>query len=135
MSTIDRAHHRFAGCAPWRGSAGTGLDGGLPLHPRRLWRVFCLAGKMLRHDSALYAVPTLRTPMQRRACLCATALLALASVSPLRAAPDVTAADAKAVRSVIEAQLAAFAADDADKAFSFAAPNVRTFFVSADRFL
>lgn len=36
-----------------------------------------------------------------------------------------TAADAKVVRSVVEAQLAAFAADDAAKAFSYAAPNVR----------
>lgn len=36
-----------------------------------------------------------------------------------------TAADEKSVRTVIENQLAAFAKDDAVKAFSFAAPNVR----------
>ena len=60
----------------------------------------------------------------------------LAFVSPLlRAAPDVSAADAKAVREVIEAQLAAFAADDADKAFSYAAPGIRAMFVTAERFL
>jgi hypothetical protein len=51
------------------------------------------------------------------------------------AAPDVSKADAKAARIVIEAQLAAFAADDADKAFSFAAPGIRALFVSAERFL
>jgi hypothetical protein len=51
------------------------------------------------------------------------------------AAPRVSAADAKAVRTIIEAQLAAFAADDAEKAFSFAAPGIRAMFVSADRFL
>ena len=46
-----------------------------------------------------------------------------------------SAADAKAVREVIEAQLAAFAADDADKAFSYAAPGIRAMFVTAERFL
>jgi hypothetical protein len=65
--------------------------------------------------------------------LCAA--LALAAVSPLHAAPDVSAADVKAVRGVIEAQLAAFAADDADKAFSYAAPGIRAMFVTAERFL
>jgi hypothetical protein len=52
-----------------------------------------------------------------------------------RAAPEVTAAEAKAVRAVIEAQLAAFAADDAEKACSHAAPNIRAMFGTADRFL
>ena len=46
-----------------------------------------------------------------------------------------TAADAKSVRAVIEAQLAAFASDDAPKAFSFAAPNVREAAGSASSFL
>lgn len=53
----------------------------------------------------------------------------------LHAAPKVSAADAKAVRAVIEAQLAAFAADDAEKAFSYAAPGIRAMFVTAERFL
>ncbi|HEX6722048.1 MAG TPA: DUF4864 domain-containing protein [Burkholderiaceae bacterium] len=75
--------------------------------------------------------------MQRRRRLMASlcAALALATASPLHAAPDVSAADAKAVRGVIEAQLAAFAADDADKAFSYAAPGIRAMFVTAERFL
>ena len=73
--------------------------------------------------------------MHRRAWLMAALCAGLGWVSPLRAAPDVSAADAKAVREVIEAQLAAFAADDADKAFSYAAPGIRAMFVTAERFL
>lgn len=45
-------------------------------------------------------------------------------LNPVFASPF-TAADEKSVRTVIENQLAAFAKDDANKAFSFAAPNVR----------
>jgi hypothetical protein len=52
------------------------------------------------------------------------ALVLLLAAPPSQAAPF-TAADEKSVRSVIENQLAAFAKDDAAKAFSFAAPNVR----------
>ena len=62
-------------------------------------------------------------------------LLALQGwVAPALAAPF-TEADAKAVRQVVEAQLAALAADDAVKAFSYAAPNVREAVGSAKRFL
>jgi len=70
--------------------------------------------------------------MKRRTLMLAT-LAAIAA--PLRAAEDVTPADAKAVRALIEAQLAAFASDDADRAFSFAAPAIQTQFGSAERFL
>jgi hypothetical protein len=80
--------------------------------------------------------PTLEAgvTMHRRTFSIAAAAIALAC-APLRAAPIVRAADAKAVRSVIEAQLAAFAADDAEKAFSYAAPGIRALFVTAERFL
>lgn len=44
-------------------------------------------------------------------------------------------ADEKSVRGVVEGQLAAFAKDDADKAFSYAAPNVREALGSAARFM
>jgi hypothetical protein len=64
-----------------------------------------------------------------------TTLALFSLISFARAAPEVSKADAKAVRLVIEAQLAAFAADDAEKAFSFAAPGIRAMFISADRFL
>ena len=46
-----------------------------------------------------------------------------------------TAADEKTVRTVVEAQLAAFAKDDAVKAFSYAAPNIREAVGTADAFL
>ena len=46
-----------------------------------------------------------------------------------------TPADEKSVRSVIEAQLAALAKDDASTAFSYAAPNIRKALGTASRFL
>jgi hypothetical protein len=44
-------------------------------------------------------------------------------------------ADEKGVRAVVEGQLAAFAKDDAVKAFSFAAPNVRKTLGTAQAFM
>jgi hypothetical protein len=58
-----------------------------------------------------------------------------ADVPPARAANDVPPADARAARKVIEAQLAAFADDDAERAFSFAAPSIRESFGSAEKFM
>ncbi len=46
-----------------------------------------------------------------------------------------TEAEAAAVRAVVQGQLDALARDDADKAFSYAAPNVRNRLGSAERFL
>jgi len=64
----------------------------------------------------------------------AAALALLFAAAAAQAAPF-TAADEKSVRSVIESQLAAFAKDDAAKAFSFAAPNVREAVGSAAGFM
>ncbi len=64
----------------------------------------------------------------------AVALAALQLMLVAHAAPF-TAADEKTVRTVVEAQLAAFAKDDAVKAFSYAAPNVRKAVGTADAFL
>jgi len=50
-------------------------------------------------------------------------------------AVGVSKADAQKVRAVIQAQLAAFAADDAKRAFSFAAPGIRDLFGTPERFL
>jgi hypothetical protein len=50
-------------------------------------------------------------------------------------AEPVAAEDAKAIRAVVEAQLAAFAADDAGRAFSYAAPSIRAMFGTPDRFM
>jgi Domain of unknown function (DUF4864) len=43
--------------------------------------------------------------------------------------------DARAVRTVIEAQLEAFAADDAERAYSYASPAIRTQFADAATFM
>lgn len=64
----------------------------------------------------------------------ATALAALLLCVSAFAAP-LTAQEVKTVREVIQSQLAAFAADDAAKAFSYAAPNVRKSVASAEHFL
>ena len=47
----------------------------------------------------------------------------------------VQADDRAAVRSVIEGQLSAFAADDADRAFSYASQNIQEMFVTARNFM
>ncbi len=51
------------------------------------------------------------------------------------AAQSVSAEHAQAMRAVVEAQLAAFAEDDAERAFSYAAPAIREMFGTPDRFL
>ena len=48
---------------------------------------------------------------------------------------DVSAADAKSAREVIQAQLAALAVDDAKLAFSFAAPRLREMFGTPENFI
>ena len=50
-------------------------------------------------------------------------------------AAEVGAPQAKQMQAVIQAQLDAFAADDAKRAFSFAAPKVREVFGTPDRFI
>ncbi len=64
-------------------------------------------------------------------CIVSFAFFAAASAHAER----VSVEDAKAVRAVVEAQLAAFAADDAKRAFSYAAPSIREMFGTPDRFL
>lgn len=51
------------------------------------------------------------------------------------AAPAVGSAEAKAVQQVIRAQLEAFAADDAARAYAYASPAIRGVFPSADIFM
>lgn len=48
---------------------------------------------------------------------------------------DAAAADARAVRAVIEAQLDAFAKDDAGLAFSYAAPSIQAMFGNPVNFM
>jgi hypothetical protein len=68
----------------------------------------------------------------RRLWLSSAALICLPG---LALAAPVTDADAKAVRAVVEAQMKAFAADDAKRAFSYAAPNIHDMFGTPDNFL
>jgi hypothetical protein len=50
-------------------------------------------------------------------------------------AEPVAAPQARAVRAVVEAQLAAFANDDAARAFSYAAPAIQATFQTPERFV
>ena len=70
---------------------------------------------------------------RRRACLLAVgaALATTARAAP----PALTPADERAIRGVVESQLAAFAAGDAERAFSYASPAIRAQFGSAARFI
>lgn len=69
-----------------------------------------------------------------RSVWCLVALVALAG-SALAQATAVDEADARSIRSVIEAQIAAFLADDAPRAFSYAAPEIRTQMGTPERFV
>ena len=51
---------------------------------------------------------------------------------PAHALPE---SDRAAIRTVIEGQLEAFSADDAARAYSFAAPSIRQLFPSEERFM
>jgi len=64
--------------------------------------------------------------------------VATACAVPAVAAPSakpVAAAEAHAVRSVVSAQLDAFANDDAVRAFSYAAPAIQAMFQTPERFI
>ncbi|RIH86996.1 hypothetical protein Mterra_01311 [Calidithermus terrae] len=49
--------------------------------------------------------------------------------------PGVTARDAQAIRAVIEGQIAAFKAGDAERAFAYASPGIRERFGDAQNFV
>jgi Domain of unknown function (DUF4864) len=61
--------------------------------------------------------------------------LSMAFASGLGAAAELPEAQAKAVRAVVEAQLDAFAADDAERAFSYASPSIHQMFGNAPTFM
>jgi hypothetical protein len=62
-------------------------------------------------------------------------LLLASCVSLAAPAADLTQDESRAVRAVIQAQLDAFKADDAKRAFSYASPGIRQVFVTPERFL
>jgi hypothetical protein len=67
----------------------------------------------------------------RRAFVAALVL----ALAPLLASAQISDADARAVREVIEAQLDAFKRDDAARAFSYAAPDIRATFGTPENFM
>jgi hypothetical protein len=71
----------------------------------------------------------------RRAFIALHVALALALASLAALGQSVSAADARAVREVIEAQLEAFKRDDAARAFSYAAPGIRATFGTPENFM
>ena len=79
-----------------------------------------------------------RTPLSRRRSMAVLARLAglvALSFGGSRAALAASAEQTSAIRKVVEAQLAAFAADDAELAFSLATDSIRQQFGTAQRFL
>ena len=68
------------------------------------------------------------------AAFCLLLGLAFGASVPARAQP-VSDVDARAARTVVSAQLEAFAKDDAKRAFSYAAPSIRAMFGTPERFL
>lgn len=61
--------------------------------------------------------------------------LALLGTTGMAQAADISKKDAADIRAVVQAQLAALAVDDADRAFSFAAPGIRKMVGNAQNFL
>ena len=68
------------------------------------------------------------------AALCLTFGVAFGATVPA-AAQSVSDAEARAARTIVSAQLQAFASDDAKRAFSYAAPSIRAMFGTPERFL
>ena len=81
----------------------------------------------------------MKTMLANRIANCAKWMICLGCVAVANGAfaqgKGVGSADAKAIRAVIEAQLDAFAKDDADKAFSYAAPPIQSMFGNPETFL
>ncbi len=70
------------------------------------------------------------------ACLAALAfVLVAAAVSPAAGADALSEEDGRAVRAAIAGQLAAFARDDAEAAFAFAAPGIQAKFGNPSTFI
>lgn len=72
--------------------------------------------------------------IQKKALSALIFFVLLACLLPVRA-EQLTALDQKNIRTVVKGQMAAFAKDDANKAFSYAAPNVRQAVGSAAGFM
>ena len=71
---------------------------------------------------------------RRFALFCVWFVASLAALNAFAAEP-LEPGDRAAVRLVIERQLAAFADDDAEQAFSFASPKIQEMFITARNFM
>jgi len=72
--------------------------------------------------------------VRRFTLVCLWLFVSLCALKSMAAEP-LEPGDRAAVRLVIEKQLAAFADDDAERAFSFASPKIQEMFVTARNFL
>jgi hypothetical protein len=72
--------------------------------------------------------------VRRFTLVCLWLFVSLCALKAMAAEP-LEPGDRAAVRLVIEKQLAAFADDDAERAFSFASPKIQEMFVTARNFL
>ena len=90
----------------------------------------------MRHDGD-FATPLLNLMRHLSLSLRFFLLVILASAALLGSAARaaVSVEDAEAVQATVRAQLAAFVAEDADLAFSYAAPNIRSLFQTPERFM
>jgi len=78
------------------------------------------------------------TVMRQLSAVFRASLLALLAWAALLALPGraaVSTEDGQAVQATVRAQLAAFAGDDAERAFSYAAPNIRALFQTPENFM
>ncbi len=64
----------------------------------------------------------------------AVGFFALSVLAPARAQEAIPAADATAIRQVIQSQLEAFQQDDWQAAFGYAAPSIQSIFVNPEGF-
>jgi hypothetical protein len=90
----------------------------------------------MRHDGGF--VTTLLRPMRHLSLplrFFLLVILASAALLGSSARAAVSVEDAQAVQVTVRAQLAAFVAEDAELAFSYAAPNIRSLFQTPERFM
>jgi hypothetical protein len=90
----------------------------------------------MRHDGVL--VTPLLSPMRHLSLplrFFLLVILASAALLGSSARAAVSVEDAQAVQVTVRAQLAAFAAEDAERAFSYAAPNIRALFQTPENFM
>ena len=86
------------------------------------------------------SMPMLLTTCRLPRCIAHLALVVSVAFSLLGGASaaragTLSASDEKAIIAVVQSQLDAFAAEDAEKAFSYAAPNIRALLGTAANFL